>query len=356
MRMHGHSSNFMKRTGFPGSPRSVSSSLAVIACLFCFLSCDKSKTAPAAGNELVIYAYDSFVSDWGPGPVVMPKFEAATGIKAKLISKGDSGQVLAAAIDEKGKPQADILIGIDQFLLPQAVKAGVLSAYKPAGIEAVAPQLRFDPEFRLTPFDYGHFAINWDSRSAIVPPGSLADLVKPEYRGKLILMDPRSSTVGLGFLSWTVSAYGNKWADYWKALKPSILTIASGWDSGYGLYAKGEAPLVLSYATSPAYHVYADKTDRYKALSFKEGHPLQIEGAGILKGAKNRKNAEKFIDFMIGLDFQKELPLTNWMYPVSSDVVLPDCYSAAIRPETIAPPDAKTFAAAQAAWADVASK
>jgi thiamine transport system substrate-binding protein len=356
MRMHGHSRMNGRRIGFSGSLGFVSSSLAVIACLLVFFSCVKAKNGGTDGDGLVIYAYDSFVSEWGPGPVVMPKFEAATGIKAKLISKGDSGQVLAAAIDEKGRPQADIVIGIDQFLLPQAIKAGVLASYKSKDIEAISPRLRFDPEFRLTPFDYGHFAINWDSQSKIQPPSSLADLTKPEYKGKLILMDPRSSTVGLGFLAWTVSAYGDTWSDYWKSLKPSILTIASGWDSGYGLYTKGEAPLVLSYSTSPAYHLYAEKTDRYKALVFAQGHPLQIEGAGILKGAKNRKNAEKFIDFMISQEFQKEIPLTNWMYPVRSGVVLPDCYVAAIQPESIAPPDSATFAAAQAAWADVASK
>jgi thiamine transport system substrate-binding protein len=351
MRMHGHSRSCGRRSRFCLRIGFISSFLALFASLAFFSSCAKAKS-----DELVIYAYDSFVADWGPGPLVLPKFEAATGIKTKLLSRGDSGQVLAAAIDEKGKPQADIIIGIDQFLLPQAVKAGVLSSYKPKGIEAIAPDLLFDPEFRVTPFDYGHFAINWDSQSMIVPPASLADLLKSEYKGKLILMDPRSSTVGLGFLAWTVAVYGDGWADYWKSLKPSILTIAAGWDSGYGLYTKGEAPLVLSYSTSPAYHLYSENTTRYRALEFTEGHLLQIEGAGILKGAKNRKNAEKFIDFMITEEFQKELPLTNVMYPARRDVALPECFSIAIKPKSIPAPDSGALAAALAAWSDVVSK
>jgi thiamine transport system substrate-binding protein len=316
------------------------------------VSCSSRKS----GDELVIYAYDSFVSEWGPGPKVMPLFEKATGIKASLQSRGDSGQVLASVIEEKGKPQADVIIGIDQFLLPQADKADVLAAYKPAGLDKVDASLLFDPKGRVVPFDYAHFAIIWDSQNLQNPPGSLEDLTKAEYRGKLILMDPRSSTPGLGFLAWTVSAYGKGWADYWKALRPSILTIASGWDSGYGLFTKGEAPLVLSYATSPAYHVYADNTERYKALVFTGGHPLQIEGAAILKGAKNRKNAEKFLTFMLSPDFQKEIPLTNWMYPARLDTDLPDAYKAAPKPATIASPDPELFSQAQASWSDVASK
>jgi thiamine transport system substrate-binding protein len=351
MRTHGYSILRMRKGRPAGKAGSFFPLLALVLSVL-----SSGLGAQARGGELVIYAYDSFVADWGPGPAVMPKFEKATGIKVKLISRGDSGQVLAACIDEKAKPQADIAIGIDNFLLPQAIKADVLSAYKPKGFEAIAPELRLDPGFLLTPFDYGHFAINWDSESKIQPPASLADLTKPEYKGKLILMDPRSSTVGLEFLSWAVSAYGDKWQEYWKALKPSILTISAGWDSGYGLYTKGEAPLVLSYSTSPAYHLYDAKTKRYRALSFAAGHPLQIEGAGILKGAKNRANAEKFIDFMISLDFQKEIPLTNWMYPVRAEVILPDCFSIAIKPASLPPPKPEALAAALAAWPDVASK
>lgn len=351
MHKHGRSFSLGGQCLFLSRIRAVPYLLAFLPFLFLFSSCAKK-----GSDQLVIYAYDSFVSEWGPGPKVMPKFERATGIKATLVSRGDSGQVLAAAIDEKARPQADIIIGIDQYLLPQAVKAGILSPYKPLGIESVPPEIPFDPEYRAIPYDYGHFAIIWDSKSSIEPPASLSDLAKPEYRGKLILMDPRSSTVGLGFLSWTVSAFGDGWEDYWKSLKPSILTIASGWDSGYGLFTKGEAPLVLSYSTSPAYHVYADGTDRYKALEFADGHILQIECAAILKGAKNRKNAEKFMDFMVSADFQEEIPLTNWMYPARADVALPECYAAAVKPEGLAAPTAESLAAAIAAWADVASK
>jgi thiamine transport system substrate-binding protein len=138
-------------------------------------------------------------------------------------------------------------------------------------------------------------------------------------------MDPRTSSPGLGFLAWTKEVYGSGWKDYWKRLLPSVLTIADGWSAGYGLFTAGEAPLVLSYTTSPGYHLEYEGTDFYKAALFEEGHPIQIEAAGLLKNAKNKAAARRFLDFMVSDSFQSIIPLTNWMYPVT-DIPLPDSF------------------------------
>jgi thiamine transport system substrate-binding protein len=295
------------------------------------VSCSPKETFDE-NKILVIYAYDSFVSEWGPGPVVVPLFEEATGIKVELIGAGDAGQVLARLIDEKNAPKSDIIIGIDNHLLPKAISAEVLDSYKPAGASGLAAELILDDDWRLTPFDWSTFAIIWDSEQLAVPPTSLEDLTKAEYNKKLILMDPRTSTPGLGFLAWTKAVYGDGLADYWKRLAPSVLAMAPGWDTGYGLFTRGEAPLVLSYTTSPAYHAEYETAGRYRALEFPEGHPVQIEGAGIVKGSRNRKAAEAFIDFILSPDFQNAIPLTNWMYPVIASTTLPDSFSHAPKP------------------------
>ena len=146
-------------------------------------------------------------------------------------------------------------------------------------------------------------------------------------------MDPRMSTPGLGFAAWTVAFFGNEYESYWRKLKSAILTMSPGWSSGYGLFTKGEAPLVISYVTSPAYHVYADNSTRYKALVFDEGHVQQVEGAGITKGAANSKGAKAFLDYLISDEAQSELPIGQWMYPVNKNVVLPDCYAITLDDE-----------------------
>lgn len=310
----------------------------------------------AQSRELVIYAYDSFVAEWGPGPKVIPLFEKAQDCKVTLVSKGDAGQVLSAAVLEKAAPKADVLLGMDNNLVKKAIQADVLQVYAPRNLSLVTPGLDFDPTHHLIPFDFGYFCVIWDSQKLANPPKTLADLTRPEYAKKLILMDPRTSTPGLGFLANVVAIQGAQWPAFWKALKPSILTITSGWDTGYGMFTQGEAPLVISYTTSPAYHVQNDKTDRYKALLFPEGLIMQVEGAGIVKGARHAELAKAFIEFMLTPAFQNELPLTQWMYPVNASVKLPASYNAAPKPARVLKADSALLDRALAQWADVAAK
>ena len=291
------------------------------------------RSESSANTGLTIYTYDSFVSEWGPGPKIFPAFEEEYGIELTVISAGDAGQVLQRAIIEKNNVKADLLIGIDNNLLAKALEEDILSPYKSENLNKIPKELIFDETNRVTPFDYGYFSIIYDSEKISNPPLSLDDLLKPEYSKSLILMDPRTSSPGLGFMLWTKVEFGDAFGEYWKALMPSVLTITDGWDSGYGLFTEGEAPMVLSYTTSPAYHAEYENTDRYKAALFPAGHYMQIEGMGIVKDAKNREAAEKFIDFILENKFQNEIPLTNWMYPVRTDLALPDSFKMAPKPE-----------------------
>jgi thiamine transport system substrate-binding protein len=313
----------------PGRSRGRLSALVLLFVLS-FLCLAGLSSLSAEEGLLVVYTYDSFVSEWGAGPKIAPLFEKATGIKLKFVSKGDGGQLLSSLMLEKDG--ADLALGLDNFLAPRALGSGLFRAYSPAGYGSIPAGLRLDATKRLIPFDYGYFSIIWDSAKLQSPPASLEDLTKPAYAKKLILLDPRTSTPGLGFLAWTKAVYGENWRDYWRRLRPSILTLAPGWDQGYGLFTSGEAPLVLSYSSSPAYHLEYEKTERYKALPFTEGFVRQVETAGILANAKHPGNAEKFMDFLISTVCQRELPLTQWMYPVDPSTALPESFRVAPRP------------------------
>jgi thiamine transport system substrate-binding protein len=288
----------------------------------------QSATSSARVREVVVYAYDSFIAEWGPGPELATLFEAKTGYRLTFIDTGDAVQVLSRALLEKNAPQADVILGIDNNTLVRAKATGIAESYKPNGDDAIPQYLALDSEWTFTPYDWSYFAMIFDSESGITPPASLEDLTKPEYAKKIILMDPRMSTPGLGFVAWTVARFGDAYLEYWKALKPNILTMAPGWSAGYGLFTEGEAPLVISYTTSPPAHIEYDNTDRYKALIFNEGHTMQVEFAGVVKGAPNRTGAQAFIDFLISTEAQQVLPLTQWMYPVNTSVTLPASYSA----------------------------
>jgi thiamine transport system substrate-binding protein len=301
------------------------------------VSCSKKNAVSAErAKEVVVYTYDSFMGEWGAGPQIAKDFEASTGYKVTFVNCGDGAQILSKAVLEKEAPQSDVLLGLDNNLADRARAEKVLVPYKAKDAEKVIPEnvrAALGTDSLLTPYDYSQFAIIYDSKSDVPAPASLEDLVKPVYAKKLILMDPRTSTPGLGFAAWTVAVFGSGYADYWKQLKSSILTMSPGWSEGYGLFTSGEAPLVISYITSPAYHVYAEKTDRYKSLVFAEGHVQQVEGAGVTNGAADKKGAEAFIDFLISDKGQSGIPVTQWMYPANSGTPLDPSYAQTV-PQT----------------------
>ncbi|NJE76929.1 thiamine ABC transporter substrate-binding protein [Thermococcus sp. ES12] len=294
-----------------------------------------------AEEMLTVYSYDSI--EWWMKEII-PIFEQKYGVKVNLVLIGDAGEVLNRLILEKDNPQADVVVGIDNSYLAKAIDAGILEPYRPANADVIPDWIieKFDPTFHLTPYDYGYIAINYRKDMVQKPPESLEDLTKPEWKGKLIIEDPRTSSPGMAFLLWTIAVYGDDWLDYWERLKENDVQIVEGWSAAWNAFTKGEYPLVLSYATSPAATVYYDNNTNVGAVAFREGNYLQIEGAGIVKGAKHPELAKKFIEFLISEEAQEKLPLNQWMYPVNRNVKLPEVFKYAVKvekPVTVDPKD-----------------
>lgn len=326
--------------------------------VFLTVGCSKDADVPEILN---VYCYDSFSSDWGPGPMIAEDFTAETGIEVVYHAPGDAVTVLNQLILEEGRSPADVVVGLDNSLLERAMESDLLTAYESPALSGVDESLIFDPGYFLLPYDYGHFAINYDSAVLENPPTSLEELTDSEYADSLVLMDPRTSTPGLGFLLWTVAVYGEDWPEYWERLKPSILTIADGWSQGYALFTSGEAPMVLSYGTSPAYHAEYEDTDRYRAAEFSDGHIAQIEGVGILKSTAYPEAARTFVDFMLGSSAQYSLAMANIMLPVTDAVELPESFDLALRPALVVEipggaPSAAETEAVITRWTEVFSR
>ena len=288
--------------------------------------------APAAAKDtLTVYTYDSFVADWGPGPKVKEAFEKTCDCAIEWVAPGDGVAVLNRLKLEGKSTKADVVLGLDTNLTAEAAATGLFGKHGMDKTLAKTPIAWTDDYFM--PFDYGHFAVVYDSQTMKDPPKSLDDLVNGDPKQKIVLEDPRTSTPGLGFLLWMKEVYGDKAPEAWKKLQGRILTTAPGWTEAYALFTKGEAPMVLSYTTSPAYHVIAENTDRYKAASFSEGHYLQIEVAGLIEGSAHKALAQKFLAFMMGPGFQDQIPTNNWMFPAgATSAPLPAAFADLVKP------------------------
>lgn len=308
---------------------------ALFIMLFAFAALSAVMAQAAAEEDvLTVYSYDSFASDWGPAGKLIPAFEEETGIKVNLVSAGDAVEMISRVELEGEDTNADVILGVTDDFAYRAYP--YLESYESPVLSDIPDELKFDPENRLIPFDYGAFAFVWDSECGLDKPESLSDLADSQYENKVILIDPRTSSVGLGLLLWTYNIYGDgeEFESWWKAMKDNALTIADGWSSAYGLFTEGEAPIVLSYTTSPVYHVMNDNTTRYQAIVFSEGHEATIEGIGIVKGTDKREEAEKFVDFIL-TEAQIDIAVANSMYPVNSSIELPDAFDWAPKPDVL---------------------
>lgn len=281
--------------------------------LFLFLF---SIVVNAKASPLTVYTYDSLVGKHSLGALLGEEFEKKYHEKIQWVPFGSGGEALNQVKLESGSPKADVLIGFDNSFLPIAKASDLVE--------------------NISSFDYGYLAFVYDERKTKEIPQSLKDFSSPKFKKKVALEDPRTSSIGLGFLIWTHSQFkGESNRKFWKDFSRSVLTYSPGWSGTYGLFLKGEAAFALSYTTSPAYHIEKEKNDSIKAVLFPEGHYKQEEYVALVKSSKNRELAQKFVELLLSKEIQEKIPAIQWMYPVNEKVSLPKSFGKLKIPRAI---------------------
>ena len=266
-----------------------------------------------AADTLTVYTYDSFAAEWGPGPKIKQAFEKECGCTLNLVALEDGVAILNRLRLEGQHSKADLVLGLDDALVNEAKQSGLFAPHH-TRLDALKVPGGWQND-TFVPYDYGYFAFVYDKDKLKQPPKSLKELVeRPDL--KVIYQDPRTSTPGQGLMLWMKSVYGDQAPAAWAQLAKKTVTVTKGWSEAYGMFLDGEADMVLSYTTSPAYHLIAENKPQYQAAAFAEGHYRQVEVAAKLKGAAQDKLADQFLQFMISPAFQQEIPAGNWMYPV----------------------------------------
>ncbi|RCS23661.1 thiamine ABC transporter substrate binding subunit [Phyllobacterium salinisoli] len=308
--------------------------------------------APAAAKDtLTIYTYESFTAEWGPGPKVKENFEKQCDCTIEWVAATDGVALLNRLKLEGQSTKADIVLGLDTNLVTEARQSGL---FAPHGIDTSDINVPggFEDDI-FVPYDYGYFAVVYNSEKLANPPTSMKELVEGDASQKIVIEDPRTSTPGLGLLLWVKAIYGDNAAGAWDKLRHRVLTVAPGWAEAYGLFLRGEAPMVLSYTTSPAFHIIVDKEDLYKAAAFAEGQYLQIELAGTTVNGTKNPLAAKFLTFMTGPGFQDVIPETNWMFPAGkTSKPLNPAFDTLVKPTKILMLQPDDIAKNRKAWID----
>ncbi|MET9811981.1 thiamine ABC transporter substrate-binding protein [Streptomyces sp. NPDC006355] len=301
-------------------------------------ACGSSDGSQGAGDSktVTLVSHDS----WAASKDVIAAFEKQSGYKVRVLKDGDAGQAVNKAILTKDNPQGDVFFGVDNTLLSRALDNGLFQPYEAKGSERIKAEYRVDQEqHRVTPIDTGDICVNYDKKyfadHKLEPPRSFDDLVKPQYKNLLVTENASASSPGLGFLLGTAAKYGDDgWAGYWRKLKANGVKVVDGWEQAYneefsgsagGKKAKGDRPLVVSYASSPpAEVVFADPKPGTAPTGVAEGTCFrQVEYAGLLSNAKNTKGGKALLDFLVSKRFQQDMPLNMFVYPVTEGAQVP---------------------------------
>ena len=304
---------------------SISSPFKLLPTALAIVAASSFSVSAADTETLTVYTYDSFAADWGPGPTIEAAFEAQCGCDLKLVALDDGVSILNRLRLEGKNAKADVVLGLDNNLMAEAKATGLLAQHQVNTDPVTLPGGWNDTTF--VPYDFGYFAFVYNKEKVTNPPKSLKELVEQRDDLKVIYQDPRTSTPGQGLLLWMKSVYGDEAPQAWKQLAKKTVTVTKGWSEAYSMFLEGESDLVLSYTTSPAYHLIAEKDDRFAAANFSEGHYTQVEVAAKVKNTQHNKLADEFLTFILTDKFQSAMPTGNWMYPVTN-VALPEGFDS----------------------------
>lgn len=320
--------------------------------------------ATNGAQTLTVITHDSF----SVSAELISAFEETNNASIVFIQGGDTGSALNRLIltsVNNETPEADVFYGLDNTFLSRALEQDLFEPFQPAALQNIPDEFKHDPMFNVVPVDYGDVCINYDkawfSDRGLELPGSLRDLTNPKYQGLLVVQNPATSSPGLSFMLATIAEFGeDAWLDWWQAMKENDVTVVSDWETAYytnfsGSSGRGPQPMVVSYASSPPAELIFAETELTEAPTASLVAPgmcwRQVEFAGILKNTANRDLAEKFIDFLLSKEFQEDMPLQMFVYPVLPEAVLPEDFVIASQiPETVGALNSALVAANRDRW------
>jgi thiamine transport system substrate-binding protein len=291
--------------------------------------------------RLTLVTYDSFPQAGTSLNEALTAFTQRTGIEVEILSAGDTGTMISKAVLTSGNPEGDVLWGVDQTFVIQALEADVFAEIPEiAGLGNLNSSLiDVGPRDRVVPVNFGDVCINYDiawfEQRGIPAPTDLADLTDPIYAGQLVVQNPATSSPGLAMLLATVATFGESgWLDWWEQMAANGLEVTNGWTEAY--YERftwaggGEQPMVVSYGSSPPAEVlFAEPArDDSPTAVIENSCFRQVEFAGVLRGTAHPEAAQQLLEFLISAEFQNELALNLFVFPTNLEAVLPEVFTA----------------------------
>jgi iron(III) transport system substrate-binding protein len=264
-----------------------------------------ASTARAAEEVLV---YTALEDDQVPRYLESFK-QQYPNVTVKIV-RDSTGVVTAKLLAEKANPQADVVWGLAATSLLILDHEGMLAPYAPKGVEKVAAQFK---DSRNPPTWVGidawmtGFCVNTVELKAknLPMPQSFADLIKPVYKGHLVMPNPASSGTGYLTVSAILQLMGEqKGWDYLDKLHANMALYVHSGSKPCKQAGAGEFPIGISFG----YRGIQEKKRGapVETVFPKEGSGWDLEANGLMKKAQIKPAAKTFLDWAISESVMKE--------------------------------------------------
>ena len=296
-------------------------------------SCGRKEELSFDSDTLNVFATKIFLNeDFLPETITI--FEEVFKCRIKLTEFDNTNDMMEIVISQKDSIEVDVLWGLDNTHLYDAVRESLFTAYEPKNIRYVEKENIFDDTFHIIPVCYSYLAFILNSDIIPHSPETFGEMQDGKFKNQIIIMDPRKSSIGKAMLFWTIATFGeNGFGHFWRSIKDNVFFIADNYDDAYNMFLAAEAPLVIGYDTTPIFHKKNENRDKYRSSIPQEGGFKLIKGVGIMKTAINLELAERFVEFLLSNDYQELIPLNIWMYPVNKNIDLISEYELLPKPQ-----------------------
>ena len=216
-------------------------------------------------------------------------------------TRDSTGIVTAKLLAEKAKPVADVIMGVAASSMVVFDREKMLQPYAPANLKAVTPRYR---DSAATPawvgMDVFGAAICYNvaemQKQGLPRIESWKDLLKPEFKGKIVMPNPNSS--GTGFLDVTawLQMFGEKggW-EFMDKLHDNVAVYTHSGSKPCRMAGAGEFPIGISFE----YRANATRNQGapIDIIYPKEGLGWDVEATAIVKGTEKLEAAKKLADW-----------------------------------------------------------
>lgn len=226
--------------------------------------------------------------------------QANPDIEIKWV-RDSTGIITAKLLAEKSKPVADMVMGVAATSMVVFEQEGMLQPYAPAHLNSL------NQRFRAASSPPAWVGMNvWGAaicynlvelqKQGLPRIESWKDLLRPEFKGKIVMPNPNSS--GTGFLDVTawLQMFGEKggW-DYMDKLHENVAVYTHSGSKPCVMAGNGEFPVGIAFE-------YRANTIRSKGAPIdivfpKEGLGWDIESFAIVKGTAQLDAAKKLADW-----------------------------------------------------------